>query len=99
MVGAQIDWRSKPGIRRYARVVAAGGHYGSTMAAANRERSQGGSRDGITRRRRRSLVYLILGMAFTDSKAYYAGAPWLLRALVRLHRNRRFFLWKKKKIT
>lgn len=95
MVGTQIDWRSKSGIRRYACTAATGGYYGSTMAATNWKRSQGSSRDSITRGRRRPLVYLTLGMAFTESEAYFAGAPLLYRALVHLHRSRRFFLWEK----
>lgn len=82
MVSAEVDRRSKLGIRRYACAAATRSHYGPTMAATNRERSQGGSRDSITRGRRRSLVYLTLGMAFTESKAYNAGAPWLYHALV-----------------
>lgn len=85
MVGTQVDRRSKFGIRCYACTIAAGSYYGSTMAATDRERSQGSSRNGITRRRRRPLVYLIQQMAFTESKAYCTSAPWMYRALVFLH--------------
>lgn len=65
MVGAQAHRRSKSGICSYARAAAAGGYYGSTMATTDRKGSQGSSRNSITRRRRRSLVYLTFHTAVT----------------------------------
>lgn len=65
MVGTQADWRSKSGICSYACATATRGYYGSTMATTDRKGSQGSSRNSITRRRRRSLVYLTFHMAVT----------------------------------
>lgn len=59
MVGAQVDWRPKPGIRRDASASTTRSHDGPTMAATDREGPQGSPRNGSTRGRRRSLGYFI----------------------------------------
>lgn len=97
MAGAQVDWRSKSGVCRYACPATAGSYHGPTMAATDREGSQRSSRDGITRRRRRSLVYLKLWMAFTEVRPTMRVL--LIVLCTRTYKNRRFFLSKESNVS